>query len=365
MDKRNLKLTLTSGSAKVFNCLDMTRTLHAAGTRSDHGPLFSVRALNYGVYFKEPTDRGWNRDVDAPIDTLLYFPYNADHLFEGGVSVSLNDPRFSDVMKEFSQAFGTSEHKAADHDRAILDIFRTTPSLDPYLLKSSFQRRGIPVSSGYLKISHREWEAIRDHVRRKLAPMIAFGLGRSAAADKGRVADLIERIWDGSDVSSLFPLLEALRIDPAEAADVVFAWKGLTFFEFQYLGKVPRIRAAGHWLKHQAKPKDHVRSVERLEIERRCGEVRRMMHRNLSVVVQILQTYKTSYDALFVAHAGAGAFQEFMKDCRRHYVVLGAALNGIDHCLEVFDRHLKRDYTTTLRAEELIDLVENLIEILR
>lgn len=365
MDKRLLKLTLTSGSSKVFNSLAVTKEKSEAGQVKDEDLLFSVRALNYGVYFKEPTDKTWNRDVEAPVDTLLYFPYNSDRILDGGVSVSLNDPRFTDVMKEFSQAFGTADHKNPANDRNILNVFKSTPSLDPYLLRSAFQRYGVEVPSDYLKISDEEWAAIREHVRTKLNPMIVFGMKDKSPKALARVDELVERIWDGSDVSSLFPLLEALQIGVTDAPDIVFAWKGLTFFEYQYERQVPAIRNCGSWLRDRTAPSNFVRPEERGQIEQRCGEVRRLLHKHLSTIIKILKTYREGYETLFIRKEGAGDFQTFLHDCRNHYVSLGASLNRVDHCAETLDRQLKGDFGRARRSDELLEITDCLVEILR
>jgi len=366
MDRKLLKLTLTSGSSKVFNCLGMTKARAlGSGPAPDDDMIFSVRALNYGVFFKEPTDKSWTSGVDTPVDTLLYFPYDADKLTDGGVSVSLNDRRFEAVIQEFAQAFGTSGHKNANNDRAILDIFKTTPSLDPYLLKSAFQRAGIQVPDGYLKISDEEWQAIRDYVRAKLYPMITFGLSKATAANATKIEEFVDKIWDGTDVSSLFPLLEALQIDLDKAQDIIFSWKGLTFFEYIYENKTKTVRTCAAWLKDNTKPVDFVRHEAKNRLEVRRDEIRRLLRKSLQAVVGILDSYNAAYRKLFVQKAGAGDFRQFLLDCPRHYLVLGSALNRIDHATEILDRTLKGDYTRALKSDELEDVFQCLVDVLR
>ncbi len=365
MDKKLLKMTLTSGSSKVFNCLAITRDVSTHRTIQDSDYLFSVRALNYGVFFKEPTDKSWNASVDAAVDTLLYFPYNAEQLAEGGASVSLNDSRFDAVVKEFTQAFGSAEHKNAANDRAILNVLRESPSLDPYLLKSAFQRNGIEVPDTYLKISEEEWATIREYVRQKLRPMIEFGIDPRSKRGAEKLEEFVDKIWDGSDVSSLFPLLEALQINLDEASEVVFAWKGLTFFEHQYERKLDMLKKWAYWLKENAKPTDAVRYEMRSQIEARRDETRRLMRRHWHVVVTILDEYKHAYHRLFIAKAGAGEFQHFLKNCKKNYLTLGASLNRLDHAMEIVDRSLKGDAKRMLRSDELEELFQCLTEVLR
>lgn len=365
MDRKLLKLTLTSGSSKVFNCLSITRDIRARDGDLSSAALFSVRALNYGVFFKEPTDKSWNAKVDAPVDTLLYFPYDADNLGEGGASVSLNDSRFGAVVREFTQSFGTLENRSNENDLAILDVIRASPSLDPYLLKSAFQRAGVAIPPGYLRISDDEWRTIREYVRRKLMPMIEFGLQGSGADTRRKVDGFVDRIWDGSDVSSLHPLLEALRIPLDDADDVIFAWKGLTFFEYQYERKAEELKGWAAWLKLHARPADLVRYELRSMIDGRRDEVRRTLRKHWQVVVGVLSEYHFGYNRLFVERAGAAEFKAFLGGCRRHYVALGAALNRIDHAMEIMNRMLKGDRQRSLKSDELEELFQCVVDVLR
>ena len=369
MDRKLLKLTLTSGSSRVFNCLAMTRAMN--GTPSS-GPtnqqmdcLFSVKALNYGVFFKEPADRSLPNSATAAIDTLLYFPYDADKLVEGGVSISLNDRRFEAVMREFSQSFGTAAHKNAANDQAILTVFKETPSLDPYLLKSAFQQHRIEVPKAYLRITDEEWLTIRNYVRRKLSPMILFGFPKQTQQREVRIEGFIDNIWDGSDVSSLFPLLEALQINAADAGEIIFAWKGLTFFEYLYQKKTTAIRSCAGWLKDYSKPCSVLRADERSRIDGRRDEIRLALRKTLQEVVAILDRYNAAYRKLFIEKSGAGEFREFLLNCPKSYLILGNALNKIDHSVEIISRTTKDDPTKSLTLEELDTLFQCLYEVTR
>lgn len=366
MDKKLLKLTLTSGSSKVFNVLDITKqaALASDGT-AEVNKLFSIKALNYGVFFKEPALDGRTRSGETTIDTMLYFPYDADRIMDGGASVSLNDPRFDAVMREFAQTFGTTGHSDADTDRTVLRVLKESPSLDPFLLKTNFQRHGIEVPNQYLRITDDEWNAIRDHVRRKVAPMIEFGLTEKTAASLKKVDDFIERIWDGSDISSLFPLLSALSIPLADGNEVIFAWKGVTFFEFQYNRRYDAIRELAAWLKETSAPADFVPHSLKLQLEGQCDVVKTRLRESWRSVATIVEQYKTSYDKLFIKKEAAGDFQNFLKSCRRYYIEMGAAFNKIDHSIEIFGTFTKNDNKRRLRSEELEELYSILMDVLR
>jgi hypothetical protein len=360
MDKKLLRHTLTSGSAKVFNCLDLTRS--GAEGEATTQPLFNVKALNYGVFFKEAPEQKGEREFDdsGSIDTILYFPYDRDRIFDGGASVSLNDKRFDLIIKEFAQNFGTSVDTGRD-DKTILKVLRETPSFDPFLLKSGFERHQIEVPQNYLRITAEEWNEIKLHVRGKILPMVEFGFTGGAKANDAsnlkKTDELVEKIWDGSDISALHPLLSVFSIPLTEAEDVVFSWKGVTFFEFQYLKKIKDIQAFGFWLKAFSKPIDFVPAVQLEVLNRDLNDVKNKMRGAWSSVSRIIDQYNSSYSKLFVHKTSTAEFQDFLRGIGKTYVALGKQLSRIDHAVEIFKKTTKHDDRRPLKASELQDFL--------
>ena len=361
MDKKLLKHTLTSGSAKVFNCLELTRAAMEAGENPDL--MFNVRALNYGVFFKEAAADAHNRDNpvedSSAIDTILYFPYDRERIFDGGASVSLNDRRFDLVIKEFAQNFGVSSGDTGRDDKQIMQILRETPSFDPFLLKSNFERYQVAVPQSYLRITAEEWLEIKLHVRTKILPMVEFGFtgGTTSTENLKKTDDLVERIWDGTDISALHPLLTVFSIPLSDAEDVVFSWKGVTFFEFQYLKKVKEIQAFAVWLKDYSKPLDFIPAVQMEVLSRDLNTVRTKLRQSWLVISRILDRYNSSYNKLFVQKQSTAEFQEFLRGIGKTYIALGKQLNRIDHAVEIFKKQTKGEFRRPMKAADLHDFL--------
>jgi hypothetical protein len=360
VDKKLLRHTLTSGSAKVFNCLELTRSAVESGDPNDL--MFSVRALNYGVFFKEAAADSHSKDGSedsSAIDTILYFPYDRDRIFDGGASVSLNDKRFDLVIKEFAQNFGVTQNETGRDDKQIMRILRETPSFDPFLLKSNFERYQVSVPQTYLRITVEEWMEIKEHVRTKILPMVEFGFTGSAGGSSNlkKTDELVEKIWDGTDISALHPLLSVFSIPLLEAEDVVFSWKGVTFFEFQYLKKVKEIQAFAVWLKDFSKPIDFIPAVQMEVINRDLNAVRTKLRQSWLVVSRILDRYNTSYNKLFVKKESTVEFQEFLRGIGKTYIALGKQLNRIDHAVEIFKKSTRGEFRRPMKAAELQDFL--------
>ena len=218
---------------------------------------------------------------------------------------------------------------------------------------------------GYLQISEDEWGAIREFVRKKLQPMISFGIDHKKTSKTIDIDALVDKIWDGTDVSCLFPLLNALQIPETRAADVIFSWKGLTFFEYIYQNKTGLIRNCANWLKDSSKPAGVLRSEDKNRLDVRRDEIRRQMRKHLQSVVTILENYRLGYNKLFIQKAGALEFQEFLGNCGKYYIVLGGSLNRLDHATEIISRAVKGDFTRTLGLEEVDDLFSCVSDVMR
>jgi hypothetical protein len=195
--------------------------------------------------------------------------------------------------------------------------------------------------------------------------MISFGIDPTKTRKAVDIEALVDKIWDGSDVSCLFPLLNALQIPESRASDVIFAWKGLTFFEYIYQNKTTLIRNCANWLKENSKPVGVVRSEDRNRMDVRRDEIRRQMRKHLQSVVSILESYRTGYNKLFIDKAGAGEFQEFLSNCNKYYVVLGGSLNRLDHATEIISRTLKDDFSRSLGLDDLEDLFACVSDVMR
>ena len=97
MDRQTLNRTLDAGRTSTLNCFATTADIAAmsAKVRDDDktGPLFRNKYLNNCIILKIIALVRQDRRRAYTPDTLLYFPYNAKNIYEGGDSVLFSDPK--------------------------------------------------------------------------------------------------------------------------------------------------------------------------------------------------------------------------------------------------------------------------------
>ena len=263
-----------------------------------------------------------------------------------------------------ANTFGLFEGRAESNDRAILDVLSRIPSLDPLLIKAAFRQAGIDVPPAYLSIADEDWAYLRDHVRRKLGPMIRFGL----VADRHksvRVDEVVQNIWDGTDLSGINPLFRHLKINLEDAPSIIYGWKGIVFIEYIYKNKSETYRRRDMWLKEFAIPAD-VADPQTLKVmETMRDDVRRKIRSNIAVVNSVLDLHDGAQRKLLANGGAPSNLRDVLLACPADYRKIGSALNKIDHCCEIIEKTVNSLGARYPLAAEIDALCANLAEVLK
>jgi hypothetical protein len=141
MDRQTLNRTLDAGRASTLNCFATTADIAAmsASVRENDaiGPLFRNKYLNNCIVLKIIAQVRQNQRRVYKTDTLLYFPYNAKNIYEGGDSVLFSDAK-RDEMLRHKCGFNPDDPAQSDdieHDNRLLEMLADIPTLDPFLLR--------------------------------------------------------------------------------------------------------------------------------------------------------------------------------------------------------------------------------------
>lgn len=365
LEKNLLEHKLTASSSRVFNCLAQTRQLDKLGVGSPR--FFKNDHLNRAVYLKdavEPVDREALQSTVGKVGTKIYAPYDHSDVYAGGVSVFMREPHFHDILFENFYLSKDLNNEDAEHDRRILRILDMLPALDPFLLKDRLISEGIEVNDHYLAIEPHEWSAIKVHIRDKIVPMVTIAFGEGDIADEMKIRQLTEQIWEAKDLKNILPLIKALRIPEDRAADVFYAWKGIAFFEYQYVRSVERIRQMGTWIAKYSEPLDFIAGPrQRAQEEMRENIIRSTKERWKSSLA-IFDAYNHSYDELFRRMGSPQPFVAFMSAASENFWFLGDALSSLYHAVDIWERAVNYHPTRALRAAPLDDLFHLLEDVL-
>jgi hypothetical protein len=144
-------------------------------------PMFMTEALNDCVISKEVVPETL-KHIYKPhqLATKVYFPYAEDAQTEetsgiGGKAININEMNFEKKLE--INFIGSQPDEVKEHDIAMLQVFDTLPSLDPFLIRDKFQIEDIEVAEIYFEIDKKEWEYIKSRVVNKFRPLaeIAYG----------------------------------------------------------------------------------------------------------------------------------------------------------------------------------------------
>jgi hypothetical protein len=362
MEAFNVKAKLESGASRVFNCLQITQEVLAAQDGAVATDLFfRARSLNNMIVIKEPNldDVAGVHGRSLPVRTKLFLPYNTDVPYEGGESVFTDDVRFVPTLRHLSGGDGVSEQNF-ELDLLKIKLFEQLPSLDPFLVKDTFVQAKVRVNEAYFRISAADWMNIRDHIGARFAVMCRFaGDGRADAATVDR---LVERLWEARNLDPLFPFLSALGLPVERAPEFFYAWKGISYFDYEFTRNVEQLRSFSKWVQ-TAQTRGPAHRQDRLSIEEDRGILRDRLRKVVGETQEILRSYEESFDLLFNKRQSARKFADFMLESKRHFWTLGSNINGVQHAVAVWSKAVERVIDRTLPPVQMVRLMRTLRQI--
>jgi hypothetical protein len=360
---RNLQSMLETGSSRVFNCNDIAKKLVEL---KDPDPyFFKSPAMNVLVLIKEAIvdDRAMRRMKGEIVGTKLYFPYDSDDIYGGGRSVYLHDDKLTRVIQEILGTAGQMDGIALEHDMAILEIVDKLPSLDGFLMRDALEIRGMKPNPKYFEVPENEHRAIREFIRKKFDPLVKIAYAGMPNAN-AKAMNLVEKMWEATDLDSLAPLIRAFRFPEEDALEIFSAWKGINFYSFQYVRSKPSRENFALWLRDNAKPRGYVPSavMEHFDLLRKATIRKLRFH--WQAVEEITREYDSLYGAMLSRPDAAPAFVEFLHRGRSLYWKMGNSLSKIAHAVTCWKEITQGSSGRPLAADMLERLLTNLNQIL-
>lgn len=141
MDRRQLSRAIDVGRASTLNCFETTKDVAAIGAAIEDddpkGRLFRNRYLNESIIFKVVGSTRFGRQRSYGIETLIYFPFNHENIYEGGDSILYCDPRRIALLQHKCGLDPRDEARSEDvaWDSNVLTMLDSLPTLDPFLLR--------------------------------------------------------------------------------------------------------------------------------------------------------------------------------------------------------------------------------------
>jgi len=332
---------IDAGSSRVFDCNAITLKLLAERPAAGelffrHGRLNQVVVVKHSVL---PAERRSRRD--PPVGTKLFFPFNERNPDEGGSTIFLHDPQLESALNEHCGVSRTADKEAFEEDLRLLRLLARLPTLDPFLLRDVLDAEGIAVNDRYLEISDEHWAEIQGLIQQRFVPIVRAAFPE-AKGSRIKAKLLIEKLWEAKDEEALAPIIGTFGLPEEGALDILYSWKVITFYSYQFQRLRPRLLELAQWLKESEATASFAAGPLRSHLTRLHQTVRNELRIQWHRIESILADYEDGYDKMFVRKTETGPFLAFLRNCRATFWEIGDALGKIDQAVYCWDRITQR-----------------------
>lgn len=367
MDRTALSKVINTGRSTAFNAYEIGSRIPAD---DPVGKLFRNKTLNEGMFFKVLERNSTQYNTVSTVQTLLYFPYNLENIYEGGDSILFDDPGFDRTLRVRTGADSKSEESQVDYvmDLEILEMIYSLPTLDPFLLKCKSEQLDLDdrIHPFYFNISEDDWKRIRSPIRTKIRTLVrrAFVSGSKISVDKmeQHVSRFLAKIWEAKDIDGIEDFVRSMEISEDRAPELFFAWKAICYYQVQFEDYLPQMKEFYAWLgdDKMAMPSDWARLMpdDRDRVEYSLLGLRDKVRDTYRSIRFVLSNYEKSYCA-FIELNQPRAFKDFLSKADEDYTNLATCLSANIHALNTWQNMIDT-YGQRLRYEQISELFDTL-----
>ena len=372
MDRQTLARSLDAGRASTLNCFTTTADIAAMSAEvredDDIGPLFRNKYLNNCIILKIIALVRKDRRRTFTTDTLLYFPFNAQNIYEGGNSVLFSDPKRESMLRQ-KCGFDPDDPAQQDdieHDNRLLEMLADIPTLDPFLLREKAMQLDVAgeISPAYFNLTHAEWVKFQAPIREKIDALVRKALGVTHNLETTDIADhvsnFLDKIWEARDIESIESFVDSMDIPHDRAPELFFAWKAICYYQAQSRALEPALKKLFQWIgdARTALPIDLMTLREELrdQIDTEITLLKQRMREYYRETVSILDIYEDSY-LQFIEHGNPEPFKRFLGDAQEQFHALAACLSANAHAINLIEDQVRRGgpQVYAVQHRELLD----------
>jgi hypothetical protein len=354
MDRDQLALLLDTGG---FLCYHPNRLSRAADVETPDAPLFDSPLLTNAVFFKEavasdPTD-GWE---DYVIRTRAMIAFDEANARDGGASFPIDPETFESALEGW---FGRKVAIVlSDHDRNVLGVLDRVPTFDPFLMlaQRAEMERERAIDPVFFSADPTTAEAVRAVAGERARRLVALAMGDTKGERLELTVDaLIDAIWTCETNKRTGRLFASLGIPKSDVERVLFAWKGISYYDHLFREFGRDYAAFLVWLKGpESLPKDE-KAIPQTEVRRLRSlrhRARRTMRDFYTHATDVLKQNETAYAAL-VERGDPVPFQKFLLAAPGLFQSLGLAIGGFGHAANAWKTMTNDGLRPTRKAAAL------------
>jgi len=367
MNRDALGMLLRSGRFLCFDSTDIYAALQEAN--GAQAAMFDNKTLNAGILFKEVTQD--EEEEELALTTRMYFPYDENNKLDGGESILATAEAVQKMM--LRRGALKENEQMSSHDQTVLRVFDVVPTFDPFLLLS--QRRELeaerPIDRRFFDIDEKTWAGIRRPVMHKISVLVSkAGLGEAlddgprdegpegqvSASPGASVANsILNAMWTGEPTPGVKAFISSFRLDVDKTAEILFAWKGINYYEYLNRTMFDDFVGLFKWLgSEDSLPRDRMMMdpglIARFESHRKSSRTHLKQH--FERVQKHLRGYNDAFNAL-IDHDDPGAFQSFLQNAPATFADIGSSIGVLAHATNAYVDLTRGGAKPTVKAEKL------------
>ena len=295
-------------------------------------PLFDSPLFARAVFFKEATV---NHDDEIGVATRVLILFNEDDAREGGASVSALPDEFEPAINKWFG--GKIEVTLTPHDRNVLDVFCRSPTFDPFLLlahRADIERER-KVDQDWFAVDPRTAASTRAIIADRAKRLVDLALDDHTSDEryKATVEALQDAIWTCRTNDRTGRLFRSIGIPRDQVERVLFAWKGIAYYEFLYREFSTDYTGFLAWLSgNDSLPRDakHItqRQIDMIKSKRRQAQT--VMRGFYSNATDILKNHEAAHQSL-LKEGNPVPFQQFLLAAPTMFETLGISIGTFGH----------------------------------
>ena len=131
-----------------------------------------------------------------------------------------------DVVDDICGAYRNPER-----DIHVLQSLNELPSLDPFLVREQLRRRGVDIAPCYFNISESDIAQMYSFVGKQIEILLDIS-HRNRVDGSSWSNRMIRMLLSPVQGESLQPIRSALRLDPDDFEEGIFAWRGFLYYQW-------------------------------------------------------------------------------------------------------------------------------------
>jgi hypothetical protein len=340
MDREVLKLFLRAGPARRFDVCYFTRRLAKAGGKPEF--LFNTPFLNHSILFKcVDLSQDRQREDRQTVGTLVYMPYDVTRPGDGGEAFFFSEENFTRYC-EYKVSGNDGLNGELEPDCNKLRVLDSIPTFSPFVIEQAFQRAETSFPDSYLQLTPDVRTRVTAHLKGRLRPLIVAAYKRSTKNVEKAVEDLTAKLFCLSDLRYILPLVQALRLPPDLAKEVLTSWLGIAYFEYEYSFLQPKLKEFAGWMGKYSQPSEIIGRREQEFLVGQINSIKQKIRSDWNESVLISNEYRNSYESM-VFKGDLEPFVGFLKNAESFYWRMGEVLGRLEQTVAVW-RHFVRHY---------------------